>query len=64
MTRSLIFLASLLITFVTISTASSASPVAFAFHSPLAERPSGGHWNAASLAVTPSRLSMIDVVGL
>jgi hypothetical protein len=64
MTRSLIFLASLLMTFVTIATASSASPVGLVLHSTLAERPSGGHWSAAALAVTPSRLSMIDIVGL
>ena len=64
MTRCLIFLASVMLTFVTISSASSASPGGFAFRSPAATRAAGAHWSVGALAGTPSRLSAIAMVGL
>jgi hypothetical protein len=67
MNRCLIFLASLMLTFVAISSASGASARDWgraAIGANAAERAGAGHWSAARLAVTPSRLIAIDVIGL
>lgn len=67
MNRALIFLASLVLTFVTISSASGATPMQWAgkavgthgeCHS------SGGHAGAGWLAVTPSTLISPESIGL
>ena len=64
MNRCLIFVASLILTFVTISSACSARPGELGLGPTAPQARQAGYWGASGPAVTPSRLVAIETIGL